>query len=100
MHSSASTVDTRPKTKLAKTEIQSFSIQNNNTPFRYTFPINRRIRKRALSHNSLPYTSTKAALKENMILDLLEPMTKLAVGPSSITLATHYLLGNNGVTKD
>jgi hypothetical protein len=88
------------KTKLAKVEFQSFSMQNNNTPFRYTFPINRRIRKRALSHNSLPYTSTKAALEENMISALLESMTKQAVGASSITPAAHYLLGYNGVTKD
>lgn len=75
-------------------------MQNSNTPFCYTFPINRRIRKRALSHNSLPYTSTKAALEENMISALLESMTKQAVGASSITPAAHYLLGYNGVTKD
>jgi hypothetical protein len=93
-------IHTCPKTKLAKSRIQSFSMQNSNTPFRYTFPINRRIRKRALSHNCLPYTSTKAALEENMILDLLKSTTKQAVGASSITLTTHYLLGNNGVTKD
>jgi hypothetical protein len=75
-------------------------MQNSNTPFCYTFPINRRIRIRALSHNSLPYMSTKAALEENMIPALLESMTKQAVGASSITPATHYLISYNGITKD
>jgi hypothetical protein len=79
--------------------MQTLSLQMNFTPSTNIFPIHRRIKNQAFSHNTPPNTPAETTPEKEVVSIFLTSETKETQGRTRVTPSTHLILGNKSIPK-